>query len=299
MANTEPHLMDRSDFVGRYRDGGKRGLFKKRSKGAPKSRREGIFAARVVRHFVQAGGAYAAKSLSTIQIDEIRGRLLRAGFPYGLKATQFAFLKWVAMVGICFVFVAVLPVMAGLYEAETAPWMYLLAMIFGSFYGFKLPDIWLSIRTRQRQTEIQLALPDMIDLITVAVEAGLGLAAAIARVAGRFPNALSEEFTRTMQEIHLGRSQAESLRDMARRLDIGDLTTFLTSLVQAETLGLPIANVLRVQSQRLREKRSQRAREQAQKAPIKMIFPLVFCIFPALFIVILGPAMLKIMDTPF
>ena len=299
MANTEPHLMDRSDFVGRYRDGGKRGLFKKRSKGAPKSRREGIFAARVVRHFVQAGGAWAAGMLSTIQIDEIRGRLLRAGFPYGLKATQFAFVKWMAMVGICFVFVAVLPVMTDLYQAEAAPWMYLAAMIFGGFYGFKLPDIWLSIRTRQRQTEIQLALPDMIDLITVSVEAGLGLAAAIARVAGRFPNALSEEFMRTMQEIHLGRSQAESLRDMARRLDIGDLTTFLTSLVQAETLGLPIANVLRVQSERLREKRSQRAREQAQKAPIKMIFPLVFCIFPALFIVILGPAMLKIMDTPF
>ena len=215
------------------------------------------------------------------------------------KRRSSPFLKWVAMVGICFVFVAALPAVLGIYGGEASPVMYLLAMIFGAFYGFKLPDIWLSIRTRQRQTEIQLALPDMIDLITVSVEAGLGLAAAIARVAGRFPNALSEEFIRTMQEIHLGRSQAESLRDMARRLDIGDLTTFLTSLVQAETLGLPIANVLRVQSERLREKRSQRAREQAQKAPIKMIFPLVFCIFPALFIVILGPAMLKIMDTPF
>ncbi len=299
MAQTEPRAVDRLDLVDRYRDGSNRSIFKKRRASTAKSRREGTFVARVARHFVQAGGAYVAGTLSNIQIDEIRGRLLRAGFPYGLKATQFAFLKWLSMVSFCFVFLAAVPVLAQIYQTQIPWWGYVLTMLVGGFYGFRIPDLWLSIRTRQRQTEIQLALPDMIDLITVSVEAGLGLAAAIARVASRFPNSLSEEFTRTMQEIHLGRSQAESLRDMARRLDINDLTTFLTSLVQAETLGLPIANVLRVQSERLREKRSQRAREQAQKAPIKMIFPLVFCIFPALFIVILGPAMLKIMDTPF
>jgi tight adherence protein C len=154
----------------------------------------------------------------------------------------------------------------------------------GAFYGFKAPDIWLSMTIKRRQTEIQLFLPDMIDLITVSVEAGLGLDGAIQRVAGRFPNALSEEFQRSMQEVRLGRTRVEALRDMAKRIDVPDLSAFITALVQADLLGISIANVLRVQSERLREKRSQRAREQAQKAPIKMVFPLVLFIFPSLFV---------------
>jgi tight adherence protein C len=152
---------------------------------------------------------------------------------------------------------------------------------------------------RRRQSSIQIFMPDMIDLITVSVEAGLGLDAAIQRVSQRFANPLSEEFMRAMQEVRLGRTRVEALRDMARRTDVPDLTSFITSLVQAELLGIAIANVLRLQSERLREKRSQRAREQAQKAPIKMVFPLVLFIFPALFVVILGPALIQVLTTGF
>jgi tight adherence protein C len=294
-------LGPRGDLVSTFRSGGRKRTGKP-GQGAsrgPVSRRSGTLAARVGRHFLDLGSGYAGNLLSNVQIDVIRARLLKAGFPYGLKATQFAFLKWLLMVGISFVFAAAVPLVVGVLGYQVSGPGILFVFLIGALYGFKLLDFWLSIRIRTRQTEIQLALPDMIDLITVSVEAGLGLGAAIARVAQRFPNALSEEFVRTMQEIHLGRSQAESLRDMAKRLDVPDLTTFLTSLVQAETLGLPIANVLRVQSERLRERRSQRAREQAQKAPIKMIFPLVFCIFPAIFVVILGPAALKIAESGF
>jgi tight adherence protein C len=260
--------------------------------------RAASFGQRAGRRFLELGSHFAEQVLSNVQIDLIRARLLRAGFPYGLKATQFAFLKWVGMVSIAFVFLASVPPVAKIvFSLDETPVMGLLSMLAGGFYGFKMPDIWLNIRTKQRQAEMQMALPDMIDLITVSVEAGLGLAAAIQRVAGRFPSALSEEFIRAMGEVHLGRSQAEAMREMGRRLQVPDLTTFLTALVQAETLGLPIANVLRVQAERLREKRAQRAREQAQKAPVKMIFPLVFFIFPAIFFVILGPAAIKIMDS--
>ncbi len=171
-------------------------------------------------------------------------------------------------------------------------------IIVGALYGFRLPDIWLGLKIRARQKEIQLALPDTIDLISISVEAGLGLIAAIQRIAERFPHALSEEFLRTLQEVRLGRAQGDALRDMARRVDLPDLTTLLTAIVQAEQLGLAVSNVLKIQSERLRERRAQRAREAAQKAPIKMTFPLVLFIFPALFIVILGPAMIKIFASP-
>jgi len=304
MAETTPQsgaVPPGGDLITSFRAGGRKRTGKP-GKGAPRgaaSRRSGSFASRVGRHFLDVGSVYAGRLLSNVQIDMIRARLLRAGFPYGLKATQFAFLKWLLMVCVSFVFAAAVPILAGILSFEVAGPGILMVFLVGAIYGFKLPDFWLTLRIRNRQNDIQMALPDMIDLITVSVEAGLGLGAAIARVAQRFPNSLSEEFVRTMQEIHLGRSQAESLRDMAKRLDVPDLTTFLTSLVQAETLGLPIANVLRVQSERLREKRSQRAREQAQKAPIKMIFPLVFFIFPAIFVVILGPAALKIAESGF
>lgn len=298
----QPVYSRADSLISQHRNrGGRRviGVGARRTNPARGGRRSGSLTQRLALHGIEAGGAYAGKLLSNVQIDQMRARLMRAGFPYGMKATQFAFMKWVGMVGLSMLFVLCGPVVASIFIDPIPPILYPLTMAIGAIYGFKAPDTWLAIRIRQRQSEIQLALADMIDLITVSVEAGLGLGAAITRVAERFPSALSEELIRTMQEVHLGRTQADALREMGRRIDVPDLTTFLTSLVQAEVLGLPIANVLRVQSERLRDKRSQRAREQAQKAPIKMIFPLVFFIFPALFIVILGPAAITIMKNPF
>jgi tight adherence protein C len=199
-----------------------------------------------------------------------------------------------------FLFTVVLVPLANvLWGIGYSPLVMLWGALLGAFYGFKLPDFWLSMTIKRRQNAIQIFMPDMIDLITVSVEAGLGLDAAIQRVSQRFANPLSEEFMRAMQEVRLGRTRVEALRDMARRTDVADLTSFITSLVQAELLGIAIANVLRIQSERLREKRSQRAREQAQKAPIKMVFPLVLFIFPALFVVILGPALIQVLTSGF
>jgi tight adherence protein C len=232
-----------------------------------------------------------------IDFDEVRIRLLRAGFPMGLRAKSFVGVKFVSTAVGAILFLACFPIfqiVAQMYGITLPLWLATIFPIIGCLYGFRMPDIWLGIKIKQRQNEIQMVLPDMIDLISVSVEAGLGLVAAIQRISERFNNPLSEEFLRTLQEVRLGRPQADALRDMARRVDVSDLSTLLTAIVQAELLGLAVANVLRVQSERLRERRSQRAREAAQKAPIKMTFPLVLFIFPALFIVILGPAMINI-----
>ncbi|HEX9998066.1 MAG TPA: type II secretion system F family protein [Abditibacterium sp.] len=229
--------------------------------------------------------------------DDIRVRLLRAGFPMGLRAQTFIIIKILGILLGAIFFMAYLPILNDILfndRIPTTPLAYTIVGVVGAFYGFRMPDIWLGIKIRARQTAIQLVLPDMIDLISVSVEAGLGLMAAIQRISERFDNPLSEEFLRTLQEVRLGRAQTDALRDMVKRVDVPDLTTLLTAIVQAELLGLAVANVLRIQSERLRERRSQRAREQAQKAPIKMTFPLVLFIFPALFVVILGPALIKI-----
>ena len=233
--------------------------------------------------------------------DDIRVRLLRANFPMGLRAQTFIIIKILGTILGAIFFMAYLPILNDIVFSKMSfgaipvnPFSLLVVGVVGAFYGFRMPDIWLGIKIRARQTAIQLVLPDMIDLISVSVEAGLGLMAAIQRISERFDNPLSEEFLRTLQEVRLGRAQTDALRDMVKRVDVPDLTTLLTAIVQAELLGLAVANVLRIQSERLRERRSQRASEQAQKAPIKMTFPLVLFIFPALFVVILGPALIKI-----
>lgn len=261
--------------------------------------RDSTFINRVFRPGLQRVADMSAGLTRNTNLDAVRFRLLQAGFPYGLRARDFMALK---LVGLCLVpflmviYLSILPALTG-WIFHPLAWFWALAL--SAWLGWRVSDIWLSIAIKKRQFEIQLVLPDMIDLITISVEAGLGLYAAIQRVSMRFENPLSEEFMRVLQEVRLGRTNLDAMRDLMRRADVEDLTMFISSLIQAETLGVPIANVLRVQSDRLRDKRRQRAREQAQKAPLKMLFPLVFFIFPALFVVILGPALLRFMSTNF
>lgn len=162
--------------------------------------------------------------------------------------------------------------------------------------GVALPRLWLNQRVSARQTAILKSLPDAFDLITVCVEAGLGLDAALARVAERVEGPFGEELSRTLREIALGKMRRDALKEMGDRTGVQDLQTFVNAVIQAEQMGSGIGQVLRVQSDQLRVRRRQRAEEQAYKAPVKMIFPLVLCIFPTLFIVILGPAAITIMQ---
>ena len=160
--------------------------------------------------------------------------------------------------------------------------------------GFFAPNTLLARRADERQDKIQHDLPDALDQITMGVEAGLGFEAALARVVRAGTGPLAEEFARVLKEMQIGISRSDALRSLAERSSIVELNTFVISVVQAEEYGLPIAQVLRVQAEELRTLRRQRAEEKAMKLPVKIIFPLGFCIFPALFIVLLGPGAIRI-----
>jgi tight adherence protein C len=161
-------------------------------------------------------------------------------------------------------------------------------------FGFFLPDLVLNIRAKNRQAEIQLKLPDTLDQITICVEAGLGFEAAMARAARNGSGSLADELIRTLQEMQVGASRAQALRNLEQRTNVAELRRFVLALLQAESLGMAIADVLRLQAAELRMKRRQRAEERAMKIPVKIIFPLVVCILPTLFIVILGPAGIRL-----
>jgi len=169
--------------------------------------------------------------------------------------------------------------------------------IIGSLIGYIFPNSWLKAKAKQRQKEIQHTLPDVLDLLTVSVEAGLGFDAALLKVVEKQKGVLAEEFLRVLQEIKMGRPRRESLRDLAKRnKPAEDLSNVVASLVQADQLGISIGGVLRNQAKQIRQKQRQRAEEKAQKAPVKMMIPLVFFVFPSIFIVVLGPAVIQIMD---
>jgi tight adherence protein C len=159
-----------------------------------------------------------------------------------------------------------------------------------AYMGYQLPGIWLKGKIRTRKKEIQKSLPDAIDLLTISVEAGLGFDQALMRVAEKWDNALSQEFSRMLQEVRIGKPRREAMREVSNRCNVDDLQVFISSIIQADQLGVSITTVLRIQSQQMRVRRRQRAEEQAQKAPIKMIFAMVFLIFPAMYVIILGPA---------
>ena len=171
--------------------------------------------------------------------------------------------------------------------------------LFTGAFGYTLPDLLLWARGRERQGLIQKELPDTMDQLTISVEAGLGFDAALTRVASTGQGPLAEELQRLLGEIKVGVPRREALRHLLDRTDVQELRHFVLALQQAEEYGLPVARVLRVQSAELRIKRRQRAEEQAMKIPVKIVFPLVLCIFPALFVVLLGPAVIRVMRTLF
>jgi len=163
-----------------------------------------------------------------------------------------------------------------------------------TLFGYFLPDLLLYSRGRERQKLILRELPDTLDQLTISVEAGLGFDAALTRVAATGTGPLGEELRRVLAEIKVGVPRTEALRHLLDRTTVFELRHFVLALNQAEQYGLPVARVLRIQSGELRTKRRQRAEEEAMKIPVKIVFPLVFCIFPALFVVLLGPAMIRV-----
>ncbi len=213
-------------------------------------------------------------------------RLDLAGNPRNWSADQIYAYKAIAMLGL-----ALLAVVIG---KSGGPARMLLFGLIGGGAGLFLPDILLYNTGVKRQQVIQKALPDGIDLLTISVEAGLGFDAAVQQVAKNTDGPLAGELFRVLQEMQIGKSRSEAFKAMMDRTDVPELRGFVTSLVQADSFGIPIANVLREQSKEMRSKRHQRAEEKAQQVPVKILFPLIFFILPALFVVILGPGGIQI-----
>jgi tight adherence protein C len=163
--------------------------------------------------------------------------------------------------------------------------------------GYFLPALQLRSQISRRQNNIVRALPDALDLLTICVEAGLGFDAAMGKVYEKWDNDLSTAFGRVLQEIQLGKIRREALRDMSTRMEVPDITSFTAAIIQADQLGVSIAKILRIQSDQMRVKRRQRAQEKAQQAPVKMLLPMVFLIFPSIWIVLLGPALILLKNT--
>ncbi len=165
--------------------------------------------------------------------------------------------------------------------------------------AFIIPDLWVSRIVSERKRSIRKALPDTLDLLTVSVEAGLGFDAALARVASEIDGRLADELRLMLREMQLGQARKEALRNLAERTDLPEVEGFVLAMIQADVLGISIGKVLRVQARQLRTRRRQEAEEMAMKAPVKMVFPLILCIFPALMTVILGPAVISIFEALF
>ncbi len=179
----------------------------------------------------------------------------------------------------------------------TSPAFKIVVVVGALAAGFFAPNLYLYQKSHERAERLQRDLPDAIDLLTISVESGLGFDAALQQVARNTDGPLAEELSRVMREMQIGQGRADALRAMGERTSVADLRTFVGAMVQADSFGIPVAQVLRVQSAEMRVKRRQRAEEKAQQVPVKITIPLIFCILPTLFIAVMGPAVLSIMDS--
>jgi tight adherence protein C len=238
-------------------------------------------------------GQIALKFTPQNAVQTTSRKLELAGSPARLDPTMFMALRFLGIgLGFAILFLSTIAPPGSFLKGKG-----LLYGIPASALGFYLPELWLSSRINRRQKEIRNAMPDALDLLTICVEAGLGFDAAMAKVHEKWDNGLSIAFGRVLREITLGKLRREALHDMAERLGIAEMTSFVAAVIQSEQLGVSMGKVLRIQSDQMRVKRRQRAEEEAHKAPIKMLIPMAFLIFPSICIVLFTPAIIMLMQS--
>lgn len=248
------------------------------------------FAERVVEPLQQRALAIGRRLSGGNAAERIRRKLDLAGNPRGWTVDRVVSAKVIAAVALALVALALATVMG------TAVGVRVLAVLVGLGVGFFGPDLYLYQKSYDRSQQIKRSLADAVDLMTISVESGLGFDAAVQQVARNTEGPLAEEFSRMLREMQIGQGRGEALRNMADRTDDADLRSFTSAMVQADVLGIPVAQVLRVQSKEMRIKRRQYAETKAQQVPVKITVPLIFCILPCLFMAVMGPAVITILD---
>jgi len=248
---------------------------------------------RVIVPIVAAIGEITQRFTPQNAIEQTEKKLELAGNPPGIDPTIFWAARFIAAVGVGGLLLFV-------FSMGSMSWSWgrklLMTGVF-SLIGFYMPQLLLQSKINTRQDEIRKSMPDALDLLTICVQAGLGFDAAMTRVSEKWEDALADEFARALREIQLGNVRRIALRNMADRIGIAEMTSFVAAIIQSEQLGVSMAKVLRIQSDQMRTRRRQIAEEKAQQAPVKMLFPMALLIFPSLLIILLGPAGLQLKDS--
>jgi tight adherence protein C len=251
------------------------------------------FAQRVLMPFVGGLGSVGRRITPLDMRRRIARKLVLAGSPVGWDAERIAALKVVGALG--GLAASILVTQAGHVTGG-----YMLGLIvFLTVAGYLIPDVILTRAVDTRQGAMRKALPDTMDLLTISVEAGLGFDAAISQVVNNVPGPLSEELARMLQEVQLGVSRADAFRHLGQRSNVDEMNAFVLAMIQADIFGVSISKVLRAQAKELRTKRRQSAERIAMQIPVKILFPMIFCVMPALFVVVVGPGAIRIFQNFF
>jgi len=249
------------------------------------------FAERVIYPAMDAASGFVTQFTPAKTLENIRHKLDLADNPGNLGPANFLAVRFVAMIILG-------GLTLGLMVVSKPPLSRrILFTATSAALGFCLPVLWLGSKIKRRQKQVVKQLPDTLDLLTICVEAGLGFDQAVLRVVEKTDNELGRAFSRYLHETRLGRPRRRALQITAERLEVPDVTTFIAAIIQASDLGVSYARILRIQSEQMRIRRRQRAEQEARRAPIKMLFPLAFLVFPSIFIVLLGPAVLQVMES--
>ncbi|QCX27140.1 type II secretion system F family protein [Nocardioides jishulii] len=249
------------------------------------------FSERVLEPFQERALAIGRRLSGADNAERLYRKLELAGNPVGWSVDRVVSMKVIGAVG------GLVAFLLFSFMLDLSLFTRLIFTVGGGLVGYMSPNMYLYQKAYDRQAQLARELPDAIDLLTISVESGLAFDAAVQQVSRNTTGPLSEEFTRVLQEMQIGNGRSAALRALADRTNLDDLRSFVSAMVQADAFGIPIAQVLRVQSSEMRTKRRQKAEEKAQQVPVKMTVPLIFCILPTLFVIVLGPAALSIMSS--
>ena len=242
---------------------------------------------RAIAPIIEGIGKFALRFTPQGWVNKAQHKLVYAGMSERMDGNTWAAIRIISLIASLLMFFLI-------QGAFSTPVQKLVVFAVMMAIGFVGPETILNRRIDERRKDMEKSLPDVIDLLVISVEAGLGFEAAMGRVVQAVPGELSREFSRTLQETRVGVSRHKALRSLADRTDVDDLNAFILALIQADQFGVSIARMLRVQADEMRIRRRQRAQEKAFAAPVKLVFPLVLCIFPSMFVVLLGPAAINI-----